>query len=113
MSRPAQNRNKFRAAMEILTQGRDRLVEAVAEEVLDQGPDLLESGYQFNEFLEVQGSRLHFVTLLLGQLEQSADSLDEVIAAAQPPRSRARKPRQARPKKVGQPVAAEETSEEK
>src|SRR6476660_589157 len=77
--------NKYRAAIEVLQKGRELLVEALADEILDQGPDLVEGGYQFNEFLESQGTRLHFLSLLVGQLEQSADSLDEVLTAPPPP----------------------------
>src|SRR3954452_6028550 len=77
--------NKYRAAIEVLQKGRDVLVEAMADEILDQGPDLVDGGYQFNEFLESQGTRLHFLSLLVSQLEQSADSLDEVLTAPPPP----------------------------
>jgi len=77
--------NKYRAAIEVLQKGRDVLVEAMADEILDQGPDLVDGGYQFNEFLESQGTRLHFLSLLVSQLEQSADSLDEILTAPPPP----------------------------
>ena len=48
--------NKFRAAAEVLHRGRELLVESMAEDVLDQGNDLLDNGYLFNEFLEAQGT---------------------------------------------------------
>ena len=57
--------NKFRAAVEVLQKGRDQIVESIADDVLDQGEDLvLEGGYMFHEFLENQGTRLHFLGLL-------------------------------------------------
>jgi hypothetical protein len=79
--------NKFRAALEILQRGRDRLVEELADQVLDQADDLLESGFLFNEFLENQGTRLHFLSLLVSQLEQSAEQHEEPqdLMPASPP----------------------------
>jgi hypothetical protein len=100
--------NKYRAAIEVLQKGRDLLVDALADEILDQGPDLVEGGYQFNEFLEAQGTRLHFLSLLVGQLEQSAEVLDEQLAAPPPPpppKFPARK--RSRAKKVQQKVPTE------
>jgi hypothetical protein len=88
---PANRSNKYRAAAEALQRGRDQLVDALAEEVLDQGEDLLENNFLFNEFLENQGTRLHFLTLVLGQLEQSAEAFDESVAA-EPPPAPSRKP---------------------
>lgn len=75
--------NKYRAAMEILLQGRDQLVESLADDVLDQREDLLDGGFQFHEFLECQGARLHFLGLILGHLEQSAEMMEEIAAARQ------------------------------
>lgn len=77
--------NKFRAAIEILQKGRDVLVEALAEEVLSEGEDLAEGGFLFNEFLEAQGTRLHFLGLIVAQLEQSAEMFEENQRAAAPP----------------------------
>jgi hypothetical protein len=100
--------NKYRAAIEVLQKGRDVLIDALADEILDQGVDLIEGGYQFNEFLESQGTRLHFLSLLVGQLEQSADALDEVMTAPPPPpppKAPARK--RTRAKKIQQKVSTE------
>jgi hypothetical protein len=69
--------NKYRSAVEILQRGRDVLVGELANEILDREEELVEGGFLFNEFLEAQGTRLHFLTLLLSQLEQSAEALDE------------------------------------
>jgi hypothetical protein len=85
--------NKFRAAMDVLQKGREALVDALADEILDQGEDLTGVSYQFNEFLESQGTRLHFLILLLSQLEQSADALDEARSAPPPKAPSRRKPR--------------------
>jgi hypothetical protein len=101
--------NKYRAAIEVLQRGREMIVDTLADEVLDQCDDMMESGYAFNEFLEGQGTRLHFLSLLVSQLEQSAEALDEARAAAMAPaprkRTRTTKPRA---KKV-----TEQTSREK
>jgi hypothetical protein len=73
----SESRNKFRAAIDVLQQGRDVLVESLADEILEQGDDLADGGFLFHEFLEAQGTRLHFLGLIMAQLEQSAESLDE------------------------------------
>jgi hypothetical protein len=102
--------NKYRAAIEVLLRGRDVLVEAMADEILEQGPDLADGGYQFNEFLESQGTRLHFLSLLVSQLEQSADALDEVLTAPPPPpppKAPARRRPRSRAKKIQEKVPAE------
>jgi hypothetical protein len=95
--------NKYRAAVQVLQRGRDVLVEALAEEVLAQSDDLLEGGFLFNEFLEAQGTRLHFLSLLVSQLEQSADSLDEAtVELPPPPEAKAPRKRRSRSKKLAQ-----------
>ncbi|WP_435017053.1 hypothetical protein TA3x_004643 [Tundrisphaera sp. TA3] len=102
--------NKYRAAIQVLMKGRDLLVGDLAEDVLEQQEDLLEGGFLFNEFLESQGTRLHFLSLLVAQLEQSADTFDE-MAMMPPPIPPAIKPapkkRKPRAKKVAQQPSAE------
>ena len=102
--------NKYRAAIEVLQRGRESLVEALADEVLAQEDDLLDGSFYFNEFLETQGTRLHFLTLLVSQLEQSADSLDEVNAEPpRPPMPEPKAPRKRKPraKKITQQTSTE------
>jgi hypothetical protein len=107
--------NKYRAAIEVLQRGRDSLVETIAEEVLSQEEDLLDGGFLFNEFLESQGTRLHFLSLLVSHLEQSADSLDETanvppqIPEPEPKPPRKRKPRA---KKISQQASTEGKSDD-
>ena len=107
---PGSSQNKFRAAIEVLQRGRDALVEVMADEINEQGLDLIDGGYQFNEFLESQGTRLHFLGLLIGQLEFSADVLEEIEAISPPPppvrRSVKRKPT-AKSKKLEEKLRAE------
>ena len=107
--------NKFRAAIEVLQRGRDALVEVMADEIVDQGTDLIDGGYLFNEFLESQGTRLHFLGLLIGQLEQSADALDEAANAIPPPppaRGPVKKRARTRPKKLEDKVRSEGSPED-
>ncbi len=78
---PVTAANKYRAAIEVLQRGRDQLMAELADTVLDQADDLLEGGFAFHEFLENQGTRVHFLCLLLAQLEQSADSAEEPRSA--------------------------------
>ena len=103
--------NKYRAAIQILMQGRDTLVDALAEDVIAQQDDLLDGGFLFNEFLESQGTRLHFLGLLVAQLEQSADTFDEMVADEPPPLTSSEplppKKRRPRTKKVSQQASAE------
>jgi hypothetical protein len=106
--------NKYRRAIEVLQKGRDVLVEAMADEIIDQGSDLIEGGFLFNEFLESQGTRLHFLSLLVGQLEQSAEALDEVLTAPPPPPPKAppkRRPR-SRAKKLQEKMQSENSPDD-
>jgi hypothetical protein len=102
--------NKYRAAIEVLQRGRDVLVEGLADEILDQGEGLTEGGYLFNEFLETQGTRLHFLTLLVSQLEQSAESLSEL--QMQLPERKTPVKRRTRPKKMQEQAAKKERTDE-
>jgi hypothetical protein len=101
--------NKYRVAIDVLQKGRDVMVESMADEIVQQGTDLVDGGYQFNEFLESQGTRLHFLSLLVSQLEQSAEALDERLTAPPPPppvkvRARTR----TRAKKIQQKVSPDD-----
>lgn len=111
---PAPRPNKFRAAIDLLQKGRDALVESIADEVLDQGDDLLDCGYHFNELLETQGTRLHFLSLLMGQLEQSAEAFEQSNPAPPPPPTRApaRKRSRAKPKRLQQKMPTEGSPED-
>ena len=106
--------NKFRAAVEVLQKGRDLVVDAIADDVIDQADDLLDGGYQFHEFLETQGTRLHFLSLLIQQLEQSAEWVEEAEVPPTPPafEPKPRKPRKPRTKKLPQQASAEGTPED-
>jgi 3-phosphoglycerate kinase len=103
--------NKYRAAVEVLQRGRDLLVEDLADDVLEQADDLIEGGFLFNEFLETQGTRIHFLSLLVAQLEQSAEALEESRAAEIPPPP-APKKRRARSKKLPQQASKEGTADD-
>ena len=105
--------NKFRAAVEVLQKGRDLVVDAIANDVIDQADELLDGGYQFNEFLETQGTRLHFLSLLIQQLEQSAEVVEEAETTPPPPiEVKPRKPRKPRSKKLPQQASAEGAPED-
>lgn len=102
--------NKYRAAIDVLQQARDVLVESLADEIVDQGEELLEAGFLFNELLETQGTRLHFLSLLVNQLEQSAEAFDESQPPPPPPKARAR--RRTRPKKLEQQASKEGSADD-
>ncbi len=72
--------NKYREALDVLLKGRDVLIDNLADEVLDQAETLVEGGFLFNDFIESQGPRLHFLCILAGQLEFAADKVDEAQA---------------------------------
>ena len=103
--------NKYRAAIEVLQRGRDVLVEGLADEILDQGEDLTEGGYVFNEFLETQGTRLHFLCILVSQLEQSAEALDETRMPPPPP-PKAPSRRRTKSKKLEQQTSKEGSTDD-
>jgi hypothetical protein len=94
--------NKYRAAIEVLQRGRDVLVGDLADDILDKGEELAEGGFLFNEFLEAQGTRIHFLTLLIGLLEQSADVFEDARPAPPPPPSKTPAKRRSRSKKIQQ-----------
>jgi hypothetical protein len=106
--------NRFRAALEILQKGRDLLVDDLSDQILDQADDLVESGFAFNEFLETQGTRLHFLGLLMAQLEQSAEALEETQISEPPPPPEAPKPRRrrSRAKKLPRQASQESSTDE-
>lgn len=104
------SRNKFRDAIEALQRGRDLMVDEMADEILDRWADqMMESGYSFNEFLETHGTKLHFLGLLVSQLEVSAEMYEEAVAAdpPPPPPSPAPKKPRARSRKLPRSKAAE------
>jgi hypothetical protein len=110
---PGEQSNKYRAAIEIIQRGRDVLVAALADEIVDREDDLTEGGFLLNEFLESQGTRLHFLCLLVSQLEQSAESLE--ASKLPPPPAPAPKPavkRRPRAKKLAQPTSGKNSTEE-
>jgi hypothetical protein len=110
MSVPCNQPNKYRSAVAILQRGRDVLVEELANEILEREEDLVEGGFLLNEFLEAQGTRLHFLCLLVGQLEQSAEALDEAFQPPVPEPKAAAPKRRPRAKKLAQQPAANEGS---
>ncbi|MEO6810008.1 MAG: hypothetical protein ABI353_12920 [Isosphaeraceae bacterium] len=107
--------NKYRAAVEVLQHGRDQMVESLADEILDQSDDLTDSGYAFNELLETQGTRLHFLSLLVAHLEQSAEFLEDAQIPPSPPlpKTTPKKRRKPRAKKIQGQAAPEENADNK
>jgi hypothetical protein len=105
--------NKYRNAIAILQRGRDVLVEGLAEEILDKQDDLCEGGFLLNEFLESQGTRLHFLCLLVSQLEQSAEALDESQPSPSPsPSPKPAAKRRPRAKKLTQQTSGKNSTDE-
>jgi len=107
--------NKYRAAIEALQRGRDLVVEDVADDILDRWADsMIEGGYAFGEFIESQGTRLHFLGLLISQLEQSAEAYEDALAAEPPPpvKTPVKKPRKPRAKKLPRQQSPEHKSDE-
>jgi hypothetical protein len=105
--------NKYRSAVEILQRGRDVLVDEMTEEILDREDELAEGGFLLNEFLEAQGARLHFLSLLVSQLEQSAEALEEPRQPAPPaPSAKPAVKRRPRTKKLTEQAAGKGTADE-
>lgn len=96
--------NKFRAAAGVLLHSRDLLVDSMADEILEQSEELLAGSYVLHELLENHGTRIHFLSLLVAQLEQSAEEFDERHAAAKAAMA-STKPRSKKPRTKSKPVA--------
>jgi hypothetical protein len=110
---PVEQPNKFRTAIEVLQRGRDVLVGELADEILDRREDLAEGGFLLNEFLESQGTRLHFLCLVVSQLEQSAEALDESRPAPIPePAPKPAAKRRTRAKKLAQPASGKQPKDD-
>jgi hypothetical protein len=110
---PGERPNKFRSAVAVLQRGRDTLVAEMAEEILDREEDLTDGGFFLNEFLESQGTRLHFLCLLVSQLEHSAEALEESLQTPPPaPASKAATKRRPRTKKLSQPATGKGSTDE-
>lgn len=77
MSGTLQPSEKFRAAIDVLNRVRESLLDSMAETVLEQEEEFSQGGFQVNEFLEVHGSRLHFLCLMISQFELAAESQAE------------------------------------
>ncbi len=95
--------NKYRAAIEVLQRGRESLVDDLADDIVDQEENLMSGMFTFNELLETQGTRLHFLGLLISQLEQSADAFDEAHLPPVPPKKAPARRRTPAKKKVQEP----------
>lgn len=78
MSRPARSPETIRKALAVLNRARESILDQMADTVLSMDEEFSEGGFQVNEFLEVHGSRLHFLCLLISQFEMlgEARSLD-------------------------------------
>jgi len=112
---PSEKSNKYRAAIEILHRGRDVLVAEMADEILDRQEDLSEGGFLLNEFLESQGTRLHFMSLMVGHLEQSAEAIEETRPLAPPtpaPKPKPAAQRRPRAKKLAESTSGKGSAEE-
>lgn len=71
--------NRYQLAIEVLQKGREVLMQDLADHIIDRAEDFAEGGFLFQEFLENQGSKLHFLYLMLSQLEQSAEQFDDSL----------------------------------
>ncbi|MEI7920399.1 MAG: hypothetical protein WCJ40_00645 [Planctomycetota bacterium] len=69
--------NQFQKAVEVLQKGREVLIRDLADEIIDRAEDFTEGGFLFQEFLENQGTKLHFLYLMVSQLEQSSEAFQE------------------------------------
>lgn len=74
---PKPSTNRFQLAIEVLQKGREVLMQDLADHIIDREEDFIEGGFLFQEFLENQGSKLHFLYLMLSQLEQSSEQFED------------------------------------
>jgi len=85
----AQNRpqpqNRYQLAVDVLQKGREVLLRDLTEEILYHSEDFEEGGFLFQEFLENQGTKLHFLYVMLSQLEQSAEAYEATLRRTRMP----------------------------
>jgi hypothetical protein len=74
-----QPQNRYQLAVDVLQKGREVLLRDLTEEILYHSEDFEEGGFLFQEFLENQGTKLHFLYLMLSQLEQSAEAYEATL----------------------------------
>jgi hypothetical protein len=60
----------------------------MAETVLSMADEFAEGGFQVSEFLEVHGSRLHFLCLLIGQFELLSETREQNKAPRDRPKEK-------------------------
>lgn len=95
--------NRYQLAVDVLQKGREVLLRDLTEEILYHAEDFEEGGFLFQEFLENQGTKLHFLYLMLSQLEQSADAFEATMRRS---RMTAKKSSRTRKSEFEEPVAA-------
>lgn len=84
--------NRYQKAVEVLQKGREVLLRDLADDIIDRAEDFEEGGFLFQEFLENQGTKLHFLYLMVSQLEQSSEAFEEARRKSEPaPAKRGRK----------------------
>jgi len=73
MSQSAQPPQKYRAAIGVLNRARESMLDSLADTILEMDGEFRQGGFQVNEFLEVHGSRLHFLCLMISQFEMAVE----------------------------------------
>lgn len=108
---PKRPENKYRKALDIFNQARNIMVEALADEILENEDDYRDAGFLFQEFLESRGPRMQFVSVIAGYLEHAAETFDERWSAAVPAHSRRRRRGRAADNEVETSRASDGTDE--
>lgn len=98
-----QPQNRYQLAVDVLQKGREVLLRDLTEEILYHAEDFEEGGFLFQEFLENQGTKIHFLYLMLSQLEQSAETFE---ATARRSRAATKKSNRRKTEEFQEPVAA-------
>jgi len=98
-----QPQNRYQLAVDVLQKGREVLLRDLTEEILYHAEDFEEGGFLFQEFLENQGTKLHFLYLMLSQLEQSAEAYESTLRRS---RMTTKKPGRPRKTEFEDPVPA-------
>lgn len=69
------------------------MLDNLAEQVVSMDDEFAEGGFQINEFLELYGSRLHFLCLMIGQFEMLRETrLSESSTRAKDRRPKSKSP---------------------
>lgn len=95
--------DQLQNAISVLNRARESMLDHLAEQVVSMEDEFAEGGFQINEFLDMHGTRLHFLCLMIGQFEM----LRETRLAESSTRAKDRRPKSSTPEAPTSPSTEE------